>query len=969
MKKLLYLAVLCSAGFYQAQAQQQTAKKPLTHDVYDSWKGVDGEKISNNGKYVLFNVNPQEGDGELLIRDMVTNKLTSYPRGTKASFTNDSRYAVFQVKPEYQKVRQLKLKKKKADDLPKDSLAIVMLESMNVVKMPRVKSFQLPKDGNHFVAYHLEKELPAKKDAKKAETTPAATEEKKAEAAKPAVAKKAPKKNKKYNGTELVLRNLQSGQEKRFDRVIDYTFSEKGNMLYFIKDELDSLHKAGVFAVSTADLKVMPIDTGKVSYKNITPDKAGEQLAFVATNDTLEAEIRYFALHHWTRKDNHKIILADTARAGMPKAWMVSEHGKLNFSEDGKRLFFGTFPRPTRYEKDTTQLEEDKVSLDIWTYKDPLIQPMQLKNKDRDLKQSFLAMYDFKGKRMQQLATLEIPDVYLDAYGEGDVALGVSDEKYKMTIGYDTPTKKDAYLIDLKKGTRKQVLNETRGYPRLSPKGNYVYWYEPTDSSWHTLATKGGKNLNLTKKLGVAFYDESNDVPALPSSYDFAGWVENDSYLLVYDKYDIWKLDPTGKKAPLNLTDKYGRQNKLSFRYEMLDEEEKFIPENATLYLSAFNNKDKSGGYFRDYVSKEVQPEKLVMSPNSYVRLRKAKNENRFMFRKGSFQEFPDLYTTTTTFDKPTQLSNANPQMKDYLWGTVELVNWKSTDGIPLEGLLYKPENFDPNKKYPMIAYFYERSSDELHAHKTPAPSASTVNISYYVSNGYLVFVPDIVYKNGYPGESAMDCIIPGVQKLVMQGFVDEKNMALQGQSWGGYQIAYMVTKTNLFKAAMAGAPVSNMTSAYGGIRWGTGLSRQFQYEKTQSRIGGTLWEKPMQFIENSPLFFADRVETPLLIMHNDQDGAVPWYQGIEYFMALRRLNKPVWMLVYNGEDHNLMQRKNRKDLSVRMSQFFDYYLKGAPMPIWMKKGVPTILKGKDYGFELEPQPQPEPEVASEVNQ
>jgi dipeptidyl aminopeptidase/acylaminoacyl peptidase len=966
MKKFLYLAVCCSFGFMQAQAQQ-AAKKPLTHDVYDSWKNVDGEKISDNGKYVLFNVNPQEGDGELLIRDMVTNKLTSYPRGTKASFTNDSRYAVFNIKPEYQKVRQLKLKKKKGDDLPKDSLAIVLLENMNVVKMPRVKSYQLPKNGNNWVAYHLEKELPAKKE-KKAEP---AAEAKKEEAAKPAVAKKAPKKNKKYNGTELVLRNLQTGKEQRFDRVIDYTFSEKGNMLYFVKDELDSLHKAGVFAVSTADLKVMPIDTGKVTYKGLAADKVGEQLAFVATNDTLEAEIRYFALHHWTKKDNRKTILADTLSAGMPKDWMVSEHGKLNFSEDGKRLFFGTFPRPTRYEKDTTQLEEDKVSLDIWTYKDPLIQPMQLKNKDRDLKQSFLAMYELKGKKMQQLATLEIPDVYLDAYGEGDVALGVSDEKYKMSIGYDTPTRKDAYLIDLKKGTRKQVLNETRGYPRLSPKGNYVYWYEPTDSSWHTLATKNGKNLNLTKRIGLPFYDESNDIPALPGSYSSAGWVENDSYLLVYDKYDIWKLDPTGKKAPVNLTDNYGRKNKLSFRYEQLDDEEKFIPENATLYLSTFNNKDKSGGYFRDYVSKEAQPEQLVMAPNSFTRLRKAKNENRFTFRKGSFQEFPDLYTTATTFDKPTQLSNANPQMKDYLWGTVELVNWKSTDGIPLEGLLYKPENFDPKKKYPMIVYFYERSSDELHAHKIPAPSASTVNISYYVSNGYLVFVPDIVYKNGYPGESAMDCIIPGVQKLAMQGFIDEKNMALQGQSWGGYQIAYMVTKTNLFKAAMAGAPVSNMTSAYGGIRWGTGLSRQFQYEKTQSRIGGTLWEKPMQFIENSPLFFADRVETPLLIMHNDQDGAVPWYQGIEYFMALRRLNKPVWMLVYNGEDHNLVQRKNRKDLSVRMSQYFDYYLKGKPMPIWMKKGVPTILKGKDYGFELEPEPQPEPEpeLASEINQ
>ncbi|MBD1397202.1 S9 family peptidase [Pontibacter sp. JH31] len=967
MKNLLVLMALFGAGLSQVQAQQQATKKPLTHDVYDSWKGVGGDKISNNGQYVLFNVDPQEGDGALYIRNYASKAMREFARGTKAEFTNDSRYAVFQIKPEYNTVRALKLKKKKGDDLPKDSLAIVTLENMNVVKVPRVKSYKLPKEGSNWVAYQLEKPLPAKKEAAKKEETKAETPaipeapkttEAKTEPAKTVAAKPAAKpKQKKSEGTELVLRNLQSGQEHRFNRVVDFMFSEKGNMLYFVKDELDSLHTAGVYAFSTADLKVMPIDTGKVTYKGISTDKTGEQLAYVATKDSVGAEIRYFNLYHWTKKDNKAITLADTVTKGMPQAWMVSEHGNLRFSEDGKRLFFGTFPRPTRFEKDTTKLEEEKVSLDIWSYKDPLIQPMQLKQLSRDQKRSFLALYDLRGKKMQQLATLEMPDVYLDAYGQGDVALGVSDEKYKLTIGYDTPTRKDAYLIDLKKGTTKQILSETRGYPRLSPQGQYVYWYEPTDSSWHTMSAKGGANINLTKRIGLPFYEEDNDVPALPGAHGAAGWVEKDNALLVYDRYDIWKLDPSGKKAPENLTDRYGRNNKLRLRYEQLDEEEKFIPENATLYLSAFNYTDKSAGFFRDYVSKTAQPEKLVMSPNSYLAFRKAKNTDRITFRRGSFREYSDLYTSDLRFAQVEKLSDANPQMSEYRWGNVELVNWKSTDGIPLEGLLFKPENFDPNKKYPMLVYFYERSSDGLHSHRVPAPSASTINIPYFVSNDYLVFVPDIVYTDGYPGESAMDCIIPGVQSLVAQGFVDDKNMALQGQSWGGYQIAYMVTRTNLFKAAMAGAPVSNMTSAYGGIRWGTGLSRQFQYERTQSRIGGTLWEKPMQFIENSPIFFADRVKTPLLIMHNDQDGAVPWYQGIEYFMALRRLNKPVWMLVYNGEDHNLVQRKNRKDLSVRMSQFFDHYLKGAPAPKWMEQGVPSLVKGKDYGLELiEPQ-------------
>ena len=172
------------------------------------------------------------------------------------------------------------------------------------------------------------------------------------------------------------------------------------------------------------------------------------------------------------------------------------------------------------------------------------------------------------------------------------------------------------------------------------------------------------------------------------------------------------------------------------------------------------------------------------------------------------------------------------------------------------------------------------------------------------------------------------------------------------GQSWGGYQVAYLITQTNMYAAAWAGAPVVNMTSAYGGIRWESGMSRQFQYERTQSRIGGTLWEKPDLYIRNSPLFHLPKVQTPVVIMANDADGAVPWYQGIEMFTDLRRLGKPVWLLQYNGEAHNLVKRENRKDISIRELQFFDHYLKGAPAPVWLEKGVPAVEKGRNWGLE-----------------
>ena len=281
-------------------------------------------------------------------------------------------------------------------------------------------------------------------------------------------------------------------------------------------------------------------------------------------------------------------------------------------------------------------------------------------------------------------------------------------------------------------------------------------------------------------------------------------------------------------------------------------------------------------------------------------------------------------------------------------------MRWTSPLGKELEGLIYKPEDFDSTKSYPMLVYFYELYGDRKHQHYIPKPTASIIYATEYTSAGYVVFMPDIRYDPGYPARGAYDCIMSGTDEVLKRyPNIDETRMGLQGQSWGGYQTAQLITMTNRYKAAMAGAPVSNMFSAYGGIRWGSGLNRQFQYERSQSRIGKTIWEAPELYTENSPLFGLPNVETPLLIMHNDEDGAVPWYQGIELFTGLKRLNKPTWLLNYNGDDHNLMKNANRMDLSIRMRQFFDYYLQDQPAPEWLIHGIPAVDKGRDYRLEL----------------
>jgi dipeptidyl aminopeptidase/acylaminoacyl peptidase len=329
----------------------------------------------------------------------------------------------------------------------------------------------------------------------------------------------------------------------------------------------------------------------------------------------------------------------------------------------------------------------------------------------------------------------------------------------------------------------------------------------------------------------------------------------------------------------------------------------------------------------------------------------KARSSNGFIFTKESFTSPQDIYySKDLQFDK--RLSAINPQQTSYNWMTAELFNWKAYDGNQATGIVYKPENFDPSKKYPLIAYFYETLSDGLYNYQAPSPTPSRLNIPFFVSRGYIVLAPDIHYNNGYPGKAAFDYVVSGARALVKKGWVDSTKMGIQGQSWGGYQVAHIITRTPLFAAAWAGAPVANMTSAYGGIRWESGMNRQFQYEKTQSRIGATLWQKPQLYIENSPLFHLPKVKTPLVIMSNDNDGAVPWYQGIEMFTAMRRLNQKVWLLNYNGEAHNLVERKNRKDIQIREQQFFDWLLKGEKPSVWLTKGVSAIEKGTTWGLE-----------------
>ena len=926
MKRIYVLLVVGLFGVCSLSAQ----KKPLHHTDFDLWKRMGNVTYSPDGKYGLYAVSAQASDGYVALTNLLTGASFTINRGKSPAMTFDGKYAVCGIAPLYQDTYQARVAKKKADDMPKDSLCIWVPGQTKLTKYPSISSFKMAGEGNLAVAF-------------------------------------------KTKGSDLMLHYFATGKVDTIKSVGDYSFVKDGTRLFFVRKlniKDSSQTKDGLYLYDLVAKREQALLTGPRKSRFFLPasDKEEKYFAFYANPDTSKAAEKSINVYFYKRGDAEATLLVDSKVKGLPKDWIVSQNGTLSINKEGTRLFFGIAPKPL--EKDTTLIDFETAKLDIWHYLDDYVQTVQLFQLPTRLKASYLSYIQIQNPQLGlvQLATPDIAGVQVPNDWSSAWAYSTSNQPYRIETQWNSDSPEDLYIVNVADGKAKKVITAgvlTNISP--SPEGNYLVWFDKMKRAWFSYEVATEKMRNLTDGIGVAFWNEKEDRPQLPGPYGNGGWREGDAAFLVNDRYDIWEVDPSGAKAPAMLTEGVGRKEQYTLRIVRLDGasddgERDFIATKPSsikpkemLYFTVFDNVNKTKGFYcKDQSKKGPQMQKMVVDGYSFSQLKRSKDGKAFTYIRSNYSESPNLYITRDLFKTQTQLSDINPQQKEFNWGTAELVRWTSANGIPCDGILYKPEDFDPGKKYPMILYFYETRSEGLYNYIPPSLSGSTINTSYAVSNGYLFFCPDIHYTIGHPGQSAMNCIMPGVEMLCKNPWVDDQNMAIQGQSWGGYQVAYMVTQTNRFKCALAGAAVSNMTSAYGGIRWGSGKVRQFQYEYTQSRIGQNLWDGLDLYIENSPIFHAPKVTTPLLIFHNDNDGAVPWYQGIEYFTALRRLGKQAWMLQYNNEGHGLGQRANRIDLTIRLKQFYDHFLKGAPAPVWIKEGVPATKKGIDWGLGFE---------------
>ena len=997
---LSVLILLATAG-----PAQQSVKRPLTHADCDSWRSIQTQSLSRDGKYLAYAVFPQEGDGEVIVRELPAGTEIREPAGAappppersegalpgeeaptarsvSMAFTSDSRFLVFTTFPSKADTDKAKKEKKKPEEMPKGGLVVVDLKAHKTERIADVKSFQVPAKGGAWIAYLKEakpEKVPEKPAAEKKEPEskpddnrtdsrqpPASSplDQDQARGRRPASSSSssspASGARREEYGTDLVLRDAgkATDNERVFSEVTEYIFARDGKTLVFAVSSKKP-ETNGAYAIAPGG-QAAPAElvSGKGRYTKITWDIRQTQLALLSSRDDADAKPPKYKLYHWNRKAESAAELVSAATPGFHAGWVISERGSLSFSRDGSRLFFACAP-PAPADRDRENQTEaappdDKVVADLWHWKDPYVQPMQKVRATQDRARSYRAVYHLADKKLVQLADPTMAE--LTPTDNGRYAIGADDRAYRSMVDYDGRYT-DYYIVDAMSGERKPVMKKVRagytggggGGSNMAPDGRHFLIFD--DKNWLGVRIPEGTAANLTANRGVNFFNEESDTPGEPSSYGTAGWVSDGASVLLYDRYDVWRISADGQQA-VNVTQGVGRRENIQFRVVRLEPKEEDEPRGINparpLLLRAEHQRTRDSGFWRAALKPDTPPQKLLMGAKAYRPVSKARDADVVLITASTFNDYTDLLVTDSSFRAPRKVTDVNPQKAQMAWGTGELMEYQNADGVALQAALYKPENFDPRKKYPLLVYIYEKLSQGVNSFVTPRPGHS-INIAYYVSNGYLVLTPDIVYTVGHPGQSAVKCVLPAIQAVADKGFLDEKAIGIQGHSWGGYQIAYLITQTTRFRAAAAGAPVGNMISAYNGIRWGSGLPRQFQYEKTQSRIGATLWQAPMLFVENSPIFHADRVQTPLLILHNDGDDAVPWYQGIELFLSLRRLGKEAYFFDYNGEPHGLRRRPNQKDYTVRLQQFFDHFLKGAPRPGWMESGIPYL--DREQGF------------------
>ena len=972
--RVLAITLLTFAAFSAAPAADtSTSPHPLQLSDILAWKRIQAPAVSSNGEWFAYRVAPAEGNAEIVVRNLKTGKEQRYPAGDRAAstpppaagappapgpgrggidaasgptFSEDSKFVAFTEWPLTRDAKRLRQQRRPVQT----KVVLIELATGKKVEFEKTRRFAFSGENSSMIALHRygANETP-NAEGGAAPAAPAAGGGR--GGATPAADRP--------TGSDLLLYELGNGAELNLGNVSEFSFDKKGNYLAWAIDAQDKAGN-GIQLRNMHTGAVQPLDSAAAVYKSLTWTEKGDGLAAVRGTDDKAFEDKLYALVAFKDLDSStptKVVFDPKEDKSFPAGMTISPNRNPAWREDLSAVVFGIHEvKPKKKKEDAAATDgegappqrpdanasntDDEPSLVLWHYKDPRLQSQQQVQQNQDKNFSFLCSYIPGEHKFIRLADEGVRQVALTP--EQKFAVGADIREYERMSNLDGRRFQDVYVVDPMTGQRHIALHKAEHMLGPSPDGTHFLYYE--DGVFISYDMQSGKSTELTKGLPATFWNTESDVNQVKPPRPSFGWTADSRAVLLSDGWDIWKAPVDGGKAE-NLTVN-GKKEQLRYRTPFrLDPDAKGLDLSKPVYLGVYGEWTKKAGIGL------IEPGKpgvrmLQWGDAAYAQLIKAKHADTYLYTRETVKEFPDFYTAGPDLADGKKITDADPQYKDFTWTSgVKLVDYTSTRGEKLQGALWLPANYQPGKRYPLMVQIYEKLSQS--ANQFPEPGFNGFSVAYYTSNGYAALLPDIVYKVNDPGMSAVACVVPAVKAAIATGIVDPERVGITGHSWGGYQTAFLVTQTDIFHAAVAGAPLTDMVSMYSLIYKNSGGTNQAIFENSQGRFKGGYWDNMEAYIRNSPVYHAQNVKTPLMILHNDRDGAVDQTQGIEYFNTLRRLGKPVILLEYKGENHGLARPPNMKDYTVRMKEFFDHYLMDKPAPKWMEEGIP-YLKMKD---------------------
>jgi dipeptidyl aminopeptidase/acylaminoacyl peptidase len=932
------MLLLGTLGVSTALAQADSTKRPITPDDYGKWERLGFSRtVSDNGQWLAYAINRVNEENELRIAGLAIDTTIVVPFGTNVGFSGDGRWVAYQIGVGPKERRQLEKQKKPV----RMQLGLRDLGSGDTLIIDDVAGFAFSDDGTYLA---MRRYPPNGSD-------------------------------RKHKGVDVVVRELATGLETNFGNVAEFTWQEDGSLLALL---IDAEGQAGngiqLFDAATGRLRTLESEATR--YRDLTWREEEDDLAVMrvrADDDRYQDSTHVvIAWRDLESRGPSSFTFDPDSADGFPVDMRIVPFAGLRWADDGSIIYFGIKERETKEPADTVAATADSVAtaatdsteaegkdeeedddqeaddddepstVQIWHARDVDIYPAQKVLANRDREENYLSAWHLDDGVFIQLAT-DLTEETRIIEGDRHV-LGRDETPYEGEQMFG-PVYRDLYLIDVRTGEATLVKERVQYDFGPSDGGRYLLYL--VDDHYWTYDIRTGRHVNITEALPTSFIDVEDDhtVQQKPP-FGVVGWTENDRSVVINDKYDVWEIRPDGSEGN-RLTN--GAEEEVRHRRAWLDPDEDYIDMSEAQYFTLFGEWTKKYGYSRLNGGKL---ERLIWEDANVGRLTKAEDADVYLYVVQRFDDSPDHFVAGPRLQNPRRVTHTNRFQRDYLWGHSELIEYENTWGERLQGALFYPADYEPGKQYPMIVYIYEIRSPSVHTYSVPS-NRSAYNTAVWTSAGYFVLQPDIVYRDRNPGRSAVAAIEPAVQKVLETGMIDAARVGLTGHSWGGYQTAFVVTQTDIFSAAVAGAPLTNLVSMYLSVYWNTGSTDARIFEISQGRMEVPFWEDIDAYVANSPVFHVEDLNTPLLVAHGDEDGAVDFNQGVEYYNAARRAGKDFVLLVYEGENHGNAQKPNQIDYHNRVMEWFGHYLKGEADPGWIAEGV-SYLDQEDEKKEKE---------------